>query len=483
MTSAQEPFATDNTIPVGRESEEWGAIEALLQVVYRTGCLSLRSMWSIASPDNSSKFERRAKGLTAIVPTILTSDSLPDGIHLSSVCERGLPDVPEGIRIQVGNQPLPSGFLDAGLDGARKQGRGRRVFECVFAKAAIGRSLMIEEPDSSDANILGDLPKEFDSILFQPSERDGEKQALRVSSGTLSTVTQGYLPPHVFCQTYILKDGAQILPLYVCRFEVDSDKEEPLSLGPCQSCEEKPATIWCAADAAALCPECDEVNHSVNHLTQRHIRVPINERPRPPGPCSLRFDKPAELWNEAMGVAVSSETQKEHYPTTAFDDIKDAYKTSVRVARREDEDLEDLRLNLLSRIKAQDEAIQSIERVFEDAEETCYRKIGDVLRKALLLTEKRTSLLLEEEKEIKVKLEFANWAEDLLEPIAHLSPPPDWINMWLTHYRMTREYLLSKDPSDAERSPLEFDEELKVKGQLVVKDFESSRVQPPKPVF
>jgi hypothetical protein len=462
------------SLPVDKESEEWGATEAFLQLVYRSGNLSLRSLWLVDNPVNLAKFERRCKGLTGVTPTVIASEALGDNLSLSDVCDKGFPDSPAGVRIQVGNVSLPSGFLDAGLDGTRKQGRGRRVYECLIAKAAVGRSFIVKEPESSDDNILGDLAKEFDSVLIRPSESDLEKQALTVTSGSPPTVSRGYLPPHTFCQTYVLRDGSQVLPLFVCRFEVDSDKDEPLALAPCQSCEENPATIWCAADSAALCPECDEVHHAVNHLTQRHIRVPINERPRPAGPCCHRADRGAELWNEAMGIAIAGETQKEHFPNAVFEDIKDAYKTSIRVARREDEGLEDLKLKILSQIKAQDEAMQSLERMFEDAEESCYRKIGDVLKKALLLTENRTAGLLREEQELKVKLEFINWAEDLLQPFAHLVPPAEWLELWLSLYRQSRTYLLTSDPSDHPRSQLEG--EIRIKGQLQVKDFESSKV-------
>jgi hypothetical protein len=254
----------------------------------------------------------------------------------------------------------------------------------------------------------------------------------------------------------------------VCRFEVETDKEEQLALSPCQSCEESPATIWCAADAAALCPECDEKLHAVNHLTQRHIRVPINERSRPAGPCSVRDDKTAELWNEALGMAVCSETQKEQFSTTVFEDIRDAYRTASRAARQGDEELETMKDALLSRIKAEDETIGLMERMFADAEESCYRKIADALQKCLNLTEKRTSSLLQDEKHLQTKLHFLQWSENLLEPFAHMLPPPEWMQLWLTHYRLTREFIV-KDASPAGEND-SYDGEIKIEGKLAVKD-------------
>jgi hypothetical protein len=326
---------------------------------------------------------------------------------------------------------------------------------------------------------MDEVGKDYDSVLIRQPDSEIEQYPLKVTSAAPNVVTKAFLPPHAFCQTYILRDASQLLPLFVCRFEIDTDKDEPLSLAPCQSCEENAATVWCAADAAALCPECDETHHAVNHLTQRHIRVPINERPRPPGQCSVRPDKQAELWNEALGLAVSSDAQKEHFLTTVFEDIKDAYKSSVRVARREDEELEAFKAALITRIKAQDEAMASLDRMVKDAEENCYRRVGDILKKTLALTEQRTGALITEEKKLQTKIEFAHWAEDLLRPYAHLVPPAEWLSIWLTHYQLTRKQLLGSEFSaDLGKSERELTEtEIRLKGQLQVKDIE--KVVPP----
>ncbi|KAJ3694778.1 hypothetical protein LUZ60_000155 [Juncus effusus] len=43
----------------------------------------------------------------------------------------------------------------------------------------------------------------------------------------------------------------------------------------CEACERAPATLLCRADVAALCTACDELVHSANPLAGRHQRVPI----------------------------------------------------------------------------------------------------------------------------------------------------------------------------------------------------------------
>ncbi|KAL1205863.1 Zinc finger protein CONSTANS-LIKE 1 [Cardamine amara subsp. amara] len=43
----------------------------------------------------------------------------------------------------------------------------------------------------------------------------------------------------------------------------------------CDSCERAPAAFFCKADAASLCTACDSEIHSANPLARRHQRVPI----------------------------------------------------------------------------------------------------------------------------------------------------------------------------------------------------------------
>ncbi|CAH8335753.1 unnamed protein product [Eruca vesicaria subsp. sativa] len=63
----------------------------------------------------------------------------------------------------------------------------------------------------------------------------------------------------------------------------------------CQVCEQSPAHVTCKADAAALCVTCDRDIHSANPLSRRHERVPVTP-----------FYDPAP----AQGVGSSSATTK-----------------------------------------------------------------------------------------------------------------------------------------------------------------------------
>ena len=455
-----DDFSSTTSLPISRDSDEWGTVEAFLQLVFRSSNVSLRSLWSVSNPVILARFERRAQNLSGVVPTLIASEDLDSSVTLSSVCEKGFPDAPAGLRVQVGNMSLPGGFFDPDSQGERKVGRGRRMFEFFLVKVITGKSLVgdaaVLRPDGTETGGIRDLPVDYDSLLLR-----------NPSSNSALTVGGKYLPPHTFTQTYIVRHpNTQVLPLFVCRFEVDTDKEEQVALAPCQNCDKAAATIWCAADSAALCPECDEAHHSVNKLTLRHIRVPINERPRPNGPCAVRSHEPAQLWSEPMGIAVSLPTQAEHFPTSKFQDIKEAYTSSIRLARREDPLFASMKENMLSQIKAQDEAISSIERMFTECEETCYRKIGDSLQKTVDMSQKRTNLLLEAERELGTRIQFIQWVDQVLQPYQHVLPPTEWLQLWLKQYRLVKYHFANKPDVDISNIPPE--EDIRISGHLKI---------------
>lgn len=92
---------------------------------------------------------------------------------------------------------------------------------------------------------------------------------------------------------YRVKRADQVLPSAVLEFEM-----KPLRIHVpqpvCELCEALPATLFCPADRAHLCDECDERVHSSTRMLARHTRVPAThvsppaestkpERSRAPG--------------------------------------------------------------------------------------------------------------------------------------------------------------------------------------------------------
>jgi hypothetical protein len=464
--------STSTSLPITRESEEWGVAESLLNIIFRTSNISLRSLWSVSNPGILARFQRRSRDSFSVFPTVISGEDLAEaGETLTRICDVGLPLNPEGgIRVRIGNVSLPGGFLDGDTEGVRQMGRGRRMFEMLIAKVMVGKSFAGESDDCDRDKVqyMKNLDIAYDSVLLM-NERVDEHISLPKRVGSSHTSSSHYLPPHAFSQTYILRSGDQILPMFMCRFEVDIDRDECLSLGSCQSCQVEPATIWCAADEAGLCPKCDEINHSVNKITMRHIRVPINERPQNgTGPCSLRPDLSASLWNDTKGIAISEESRKEYYPTTMFADISDAYKSSVRIACQGDTDLGDLKAILLTRLRAQDEVLSHLTRTFKETEESAYRKTATVLQKTLALTERKTQSILQKEQDLEAQIQFIQWAEELISPFAKSLSPTEWMELWLEHYRLVKSSV-GEDKENDRRTPELVSGEIKIDGQFTIK--------------
>ncbi|KAL5706588.1 hypothetical protein ACHQM5_024734 [Ranunculus cassubicifolius] len=71
----------------------------------------------------------------------------------------------------------------------------------------------------------------------------------------------------------------------------------------CDVCESAAATLFCAADEAALCPACDDKVHLCNKLASRHVRVGLavpNEVPR----CDICENAPAFFYCEVDGSSL-----------------------------------------------------------------------------------------------------------------------------------------------------------------------------------
>lgn len=72
--------------------------------------------------------------------------------------------------------------------------------------------------------------------------------------------------------SYVIKDHDRILPLYELEFKFDINFELKSRKGNiCERCEKNDATMFCVAERAAFCEECDKKIH-FDSFTKRHIR-------------------------------------------------------------------------------------------------------------------------------------------------------------------------------------------------------------------
>ncbi|VVB08931.1 unnamed protein product [Arabis nemorensis] len=74
----------------------------------------------------------------------------------------------------------------------------------------------------------------------------------------------------------------------------------------CEVCEQAPAHVTCKADAAALCVTCDRDIHSANPLSRRHERVPVTPFYDAPGSSAKSASSTVNFNDEDADVSMEA---------------------------------------------------------------------------------------------------------------------------------------------------------------------------------
>ncbi|ELQ75180.1 putative E3 ubiquitin ligase [Trachipleistophora hominis] len=72
--------------------------------------------------------------------------------------------------------------------------------------------------------------------------------------------------------SYVIKDSERILPLYEVEFHFDKNLElQSKKSNMCERCQKREANMFCVAERASFCKECDQKLH-YDFFTRRHLR-------------------------------------------------------------------------------------------------------------------------------------------------------------------------------------------------------------------
>lgn len=458
MTIATEAttFLATTCTAVSRTSDEWDRVEWFLHATYRSSTVNLRALWTVSHPALLNQFRRKSdKHATHL--SIILADEL--NLPVRQICERGFS---QSLAVKIGNQVLPGAYTDLKVAQypLRRRGAGRRLYEAVVVEVAPGLAQVVESAKVANVHDMG---PDYDSYLVK--EVTEPEQAGWVDSQIK------FLAPQAFTHSYLLRDGSQALPLFVCRFEVDNEATEDLALPVCNSCEKAAATLWCAADEAALCSGCDMREHAPeNKIMSKHVRIPINERYPPEAKCSIVPSEPAMWWDPDNLIAVSEKSVKEHLtPSDRLKKFVDAYKTSVKIARREDPVITRAKEELNALLNIHADAIKATERQVKTALDYAYTAVQIALQRVATLSEQKSKSILESQRSLKKRLEFVQWAQTLLVPYSDALTPTEWLNLWINHRRLVMKTL--NDPSffaDVEMDLASLDSLMILRGTLKV---------------
>ena len=176
-----------------------------------------------------------------------------------NVCNRGFQFVQQGRVFQTGTIKLKyKDFV-------------KRKYEFILCKVGVGRAMpYTHPPKGGDENtpFPVEIPEGFDSLCVQRADADPSMNPLGMGAEDA--------PPEFQYEYYVL-DPAQVLPQCLVQFEYNPADDQAEKIIICNQCEQKKATIYCEADDAYLCADCDEEIHNANKLMMKHKRRPIEE--------------------------------------------------------------------------------------------------------------------------------------------------------------------------------------------------------------
>lgn len=351
--------------------------EYWLKLSYFTADLHVVRAWRLNSRATEAQFESQARALRGpIVYSFLDADRMP-----------GPQTLDEALRARRfgcdwEKQIFPTGALEApACFSACPTG----TFKVLLCKLATGSTLAHQE---SEGNFeTRHIPGAYASLaLIESSPATNETKMLRM--------------------IYRVKKASQVLPSMVLEFSFQClliDVTQPL----CEVCELLPATLFCPADRAHLCDECDDLHHSATKLLARHKRLPVTHSPFQFGQCP---NHPSEMIDCVCMVCFVALCPHciliGHHSAADFSEhplisTLDAYKMSMQgtspseeaLSLRREKILKDLQGNhrLLSRLHAN---FASVHRRIDDSNKALmtqlqnikYRQVGflQALKRELL---------------------------------------------------------------------------------------------------
>lgn len=428
---ATKEFLSKQT-KISPASREWASTEYLLKLGLGSTTPVLKQMWAITSPHLISSFEKASQGLLTLDSWVDTT-KLNEDNRIEEVCSRGFNIPPAGLVFPVGSLKTESPLAFA------------RTYEFMLVKVAVGKSYTVNL-DSIENNKIS-APKGYDSVYLYTSS------------------------PNTYTHNYLMTENSQILPSFLVHFELDPNLEEGLHVQLCDICQESKASLYCSADNAVLCVDCDEEHHQRgNKLMQRHKRVSIAEKPKRFGNCSFHIEQNVEFYCSTcmMPICVSCKMVGSHStPETSshvFERINEAYQRALGEAAEADPLLEQKKMTLKQFLTQLDDRITEVKHNAEQVEGRIYKALQEVLLQLQQETQGKISSLISAEMEVKRQLEEISWIECFLKYQQEILSPAHFMVAWGRHNDLRGEVFTSEELFElAQVLP-----DIKLEGQLHV---------------
>ncbi|KXS19890.1 hypothetical protein M427DRAFT_504927 [Gonapodya prolifera JEL478] len=247
--------------PIPPSSVLFSELQYSLRVELKATTAQIVTAHLVANSHAKKQFERNySNGLT-----------LKTWVEVGQLKKAGLEFAPQGYTLAVGERGARFSFGRLKLDPGNTQKNAvasSRLHKLLLVEVAVGRARV--------------LPK-------------------KLAEGPLPTLPTGYTSFIVTNEgsatfEYIITKTSQVLPVCLAEVEFDPEAEKKSREKPsCDNCEATKASVYCAADNANLCSDCDSLLHAAK-LTRRHNRVSLEQNVVVFGNCQSHGDKPVEFY-------------------------------------------------------------------------------------------------------------------------------------------------------------------------------------------
>lgn len=237
---------------LAEDSPTLAYLEYFLRLSLFGATARIEGAWEVSNPQLTLAFDKKSRGLLTVDAWIPVKNlQSAEGNVEEDIIRRGFHVPPEGLHVQVGRVPPPKSSTNelSSVDGQTVPAMDHEHY--FLAKVVLGRSYNA----SLEAIAQMTLPEGYDSFIVEKGDPEGDSKSVE----------------------YVIKDAGHILPAFLTIVHWDPEEEtRSRQRVTCENCDLKPATVYCKADAASLCQECDVKLHTSSKLAGKHQRVALS---------------------------------------------------------------------------------------------------------------------------------------------------------------------------------------------------------------
>jgi len=272
--------------------------------------------------------------------------------------------------------------------------------------------------------------------------------------------------------TFVVRQSDQVIPVAVVEVAF-SPKFIELSVINCEMCENSKATVYCSADRAHLCGECDRNHHAISQLFSKHKRVPVEQSPMQFGACPDHPNERLEcMCFECMDLVCSlcvlmgrhaAKSCKEHRLVSTVE----SFKSAMMRTSPADVDAKEAEKKLKATLDSRHQELTDVYVNFDALQQLLNRVLESCCTSIDMIQKRRVGYLQALRRQLLSQLLSIEWFESHLAHARLALPPGDFLRARDRHVLLIR-HLFERASVDVRDVPANMLESLGIEGNLNV---------------